>query len=89
MSLTTADTAQIVKQFGKDQGDTGRTEVQIALLTARIERLTAHLKQHNHDFHTRYGLMKLVSKRRRLMNYLKNSDLPRYQSVIQALDVRG
>lgn len=89
MSLTTADKAQIVKKFGKNQDDTGSTEVQIALLTARIDALTGHLKNHKHDVHTRYGLTNLVSQRRRLMNYLKSSDLQRYQSVIQALDVRG
>ena len=89
MSLTTAATAQIIKEHQRAKNDTGSTEVQIALLTARIENLTAHLKIHNHDFHTRYGLTNLVSQRRRLLNYLKRTDVKLYRELIQKLDVRG
>lgn len=89
MSLTTAATAQIIKAHQRAKNDTGSSEVQIALLTARIESLTAHLKIHNHDFHTRYGLTNLVSKRRRLLNYLKKTNPALYRELIQKLDVRG
>jgi small subunit ribosomal protein S15 len=89
MSLTTAATAQIVKTYQRAKNDTGSSEVQIALLTARIEYLTEHLKIHKHDFHTRYGLTKLVSQRRRLLNYLKRKDLKTYRELIQKLDMRG
>lgn len=89
MALTTAAKAQIVKTFQQSKNDTGSPEVQIALLTARINSLTEHLKIHKHDYHTRYGLTNMVSQRRRLMRYLKAKDLQRYQHVIKELDVRG
>ena len=89
MALTTAQKAQIVKTFKQTKNDTGSPEVQIALLSARINALTAHLKIHKHDFHTRYGLTNLVSQRRRLMRYLKGKNLQRYLSVIKELDIRG
>ncbi|EKD71704.1 MAG: hypothetical protein ACD_46C00120G0006 [uncultured bacterium] len=89
MALTTAAKAQIVKTYKQSKNDTGSPEVQIALLTARINGLTEHLKVHKHDFHTRYGLTKMVSQRRRLMRYLKNVDAQRYQKIIKELDVRG
>jgi len=89
MSLTTAATAQIVKTYQRSENDTGSSEVQIALLTARIEYLTEHLKVNKHDFHTRYGLTNLVSQRRRLLNYLKRKDLKSYRELIQKLDMRG
>ncbi len=89
MSLTTAATAQIIKTHQQSKNDTGSSEVQIALLTARIEYLTEHLKIHKHDFHTRYGLTNLVSQRRRLLNYLKRKDLKAYRELIQKLDMRG
>lgn len=89
MALTTAATAQIVKTYKQSKNDTGSPEVQIALLTARINALTEHLKVHQHDFHTRYGLTNMVSQRRRLMRYLKRKDLERYQNVIKQLDIRG
>jgi small subunit ribosomal protein S15 len=89
MSFTAAAKAQIVKTHRRAKNDTGSPEVQIALLTARIEYLTAHLKTHNHDFHTRHGLTNLVSKRRRLMAYLKRVNLPVYRDLLKALDVRG
>lgn len=89
MSLTTAQKAQIVKTFKQSKNDTGSPEVQIALLTARINALTEHLKVHKHDFHTRYGLTNLVSQRRRLMRYLRGQNPQRYQFIIKELDIRG
>lgn len=89
MSLTTAATAQIVKTFQRAKNDTGSSEVQIALLSARIEYLTEHLKANKHDFHTQYGLNKLVSQRRKLLSYLKKEDMQRYRDLIQKLDIRG
>ncbi len=89
MALTTAAKAQIVKTFKQSKSDTGSPEVQIALLTARINGLTEHLKVHKHDFHTRYGLTNMVSQRRKLMRYLKAKDLERYQIIVKELDVRG
>jgi small subunit ribosomal protein S15 len=89
MALTTAATAQIVKTHKRSKNDTGSPEVQIALLTARINQLTEHLKVHKHDFHTRFGLTNMVSQRRRLMRYLKGKDLARYSAIIKELDVRG
>lgn len=89
MPLTTAEKAQIVKTYQKSKNDTGSSEVQIALLSARINALTEHLKVNKHDYHTRYGLTKMVSQRRRLMRYLKGQDLQRYQHIIRELDIRG
>jgi small subunit ribosomal protein S15 len=89
MALTTAAKAQIVKTFKQSKNDTGSPEVQVALLTARINSLTEHLKVHQHDFHTRYGLTNMVSQRRRLLDYLKGKNFQRYQALIKELDVRG
>jgi small subunit ribosomal protein S15 len=89
MALSTAEKAQVIQTYQHNQNDTGSSEVQIALLTARIKYLTEHLKANKHDFHTRYGLTKLVSKRRRLMQYLKRYDSQSYQNLIKALDIRG
>lgn len=89
MALTTVATAQIVKTFKQSKNDTGSPEVQIALLTARINALTEHLKVHKHDFHTRFGLTKMVSQRRRMMRYLKGKNAQRYSSLIKELDIRG
>ncbi|OGT38074.1 MAG: 30S ribosomal protein S15 [Gammaproteobacteria bacterium RIFCSPHIGHO2_12_FULL_38_14] len=89
MTLLAAAKAEIVESYGKNQKDTGLSEVQIALLTARINGLTEHLKIHNHDFHTRYGLTKLVSQRRKLLRYLKGKDVKRYQHILKTLDIRG
>lgn len=69
--------------------DTGSTEVQVALLTERINLLTEHLREHKHDYHSRRGLMKLVGQRRRLLRYLKRTDAQRYQALIQRLGLRG
>jgi len=89
MSFTSAAKAQIVKTYRRTKEDTGSPEVQIALLTARIEYLTTHLKANKHDFHTRFGLTNLVSKRRRLMTYLKRVDPTVYRDLITKLEVRG
>lgn len=89
MSLTTAAKAQIVKTHKQSTKDTGSPEVQIALLSARINLLTEHLKAHKHDFHSRFGLTNMVSQRRRLMRYLKNKNAERYQAIIKELDIRG
>lgn len=89
MALTTAAKAQIVETFKQSPSDTGSSEVQIALLTARINALTEHLKTHKHDFHTRYGLTNMVSRRRRLMRYLKAKNLQSYTAVIKQLEIRG
>jgi small subunit ribosomal protein S15 len=89
MALTAAATAQIVGTHQRAKNDTGSPEVQIALLTARIEYLTQHMKANTHDYHTRYGLTKLVSQRRRLLTYLKRVDLKVYRDLIAKLDVRG
>lgn len=89
MALTTAAKAQIVQTYQKAQNDTGSSEVQIALLTARIEYLTEHLKANLHDVHTRYGLTKLVSRRRKLMTYLKRIDIDTYRKLIEKLKIRG
>ena len=89
MALTTAAKAQIVQTYQKAKNDTGSSEVQIALLTARIEYLTEHLKANSHDVHTRYGLTKLVSRRRRLLTYLKRVDIDAYRKLIEKLQIRG
>lgn len=89
MALTSAATAKIVKTHQRAAGDTGSSEVQIALLTARIEYLTQHMKSNPHDCHTRHGLTKLVSLRRRLMTYLKRVNSTLYRSLIEKLDIRG
>lgn len=89
MALTAADKAQIVKTHKQSKEDTGSPEVQIALLTARINSLTEHLKIHKHDFHTRFGLTNLVSQRRKMMRYLKGKNPQRYASIIKELDIRG
>lgn len=88
MALTATATAQIVKDYQQSENDTGSSEVQIALLSARITYLTAHLKKHAHDFHTRYGLTKLVSQRRRLLKYLKSKNLASYRDLLKRLEIR-
>jgi small subunit ribosomal protein S15 len=88
MTLTVDQKLEVVKQFGKSEGDTGSPEVQIALLTRRINHLTEHLREHKHDHHSRRGLLMLVGQRRRLLNYLGRKDLDRYRSLIQELGLR-
>jgi small subunit ribosomal protein S15 len=88
MAVTTADRARIVEQHQRAKGDTGSPEVQIALLTARINMLTEHFKTHVKDFHSRRGLLKLVSQRRSLLDYLKRSNVEGYRSLIERLGLR-
>ena len=79
---------ELIKEYGKSDNDTGSTEVQVALLTKRIEELTEHLKEHNKDHHTRRGLLMLVGKRKRLLQYLENQDVERYRTLIDKLGLR-
>lgn len=81
-------TAELVKTYGKNDTDTGTAEVQIAVMTTRINALTEHLKEHQKDHSTRRGLLQLVGKRRRLLNYLMDRDIERYRTVIKALGIR-
>ena len=83
-----ADKAATISEHRQHETDTGSPEVQIALLSHRISHLTEHLKEHKHDHHTRRGLLLLVGQRRRLLNYLKNSDNDRYKSLIERLGIR-
>lgn len=78
----------IIKEFGRTEGDTGSPEVQVALLTARINDLTDHFKSNPKDHHSRRGLLKMVGQRRNLLNYLKERDLERYRSLIARLGLR-
>lgn len=87
-SLSAAQKGEIVKNFQRSEGDTGSAEVQVALLTARIEHLTNHFQTHKQDHHSRRGLLKLVSQRRKLLDYLKREELGRYQSLIERLGLR-
>ena len=88
MTLTQEDKREVVERFGSDANDTGATEVQIALLTRRINDLTEHLRAHKHDHHSRRGLLMLVGRRRRFLNYLQKKDLERYRSLIRELGLR-
>jgi small subunit ribosomal protein S15 len=88
MTLTVEQKREVVQQFGKNDTDTGSPEVQIALLTRRINHLTEHLREHKHDHHSRRGLLMLVGQRRRLLNYLSRKDLDRYRGLIQELGLR-
>ena len=88
MALTKERKAELVKKFGKDAQDTGSIEVQIAILTDEINTLTDHLKEHDHDFHSRRGLLKKVGQRRSLLNYLLKHDVTRYRKVIKELNLR-
>jgi small subunit ribosomal protein S15 len=88
MSITAERKTALVQQFAKKSGDTGSPEVQVAILTERITNLTEHFKTHTKDHHSRRGLLKLVSKRRRLLNYLKKSSLDRYRKTVSALNLR-
>ena len=88
MSITTESKARIMSEFQRAKGDTGSPEVQIALLTARINELTEHFKTHVKDFHSRRGLLRLVSRRRKLLDYLKRSDTDQYRKVLDRLGLR-
>jgi len=84
----TIKTAEIVSAYQLHDGDTGSPEVQVALLTARINHVTGHLDQHKRDFSSRRGLLKMVGKRRRLLNYLRNTDINAYRQLIENLNLR-
>jgi small subunit ribosomal protein S15 len=89
MPLSKDVKSEIVADNRMHDSDTGSTEVQIALLTQRIRDLTEHLRSHKHDHHTRRGLLQMVGQRRRLMNYLKKSDVERYRAIVAKLGIRG
>jgi small subunit ribosomal protein S15 len=88
MSLTTEVKAELIKKHARGKDDTGSPEVQVAILSYRIAHLTEHFKDHKKDNHSRRGLLKMVSQRRRLLDYLKSRDEGRYQALIKELDLR-
>jgi small subunit ribosomal protein S15 len=88
MPLTQERKQELVTKFGASDSDTGKTEVQVALLTERINELTDHLRTHSKDHHSRRGLLMLVGRRRRFLNYLQHSDLERYRTLIRELGLR-
>ena len=88
MPLSKEQKSELVTRFGQDDKDTGSTKVQVALLSRRISELTEHMKEHRHDHHSRRGLLKLVGRRRRLLNYLQKHDLEGYRALIRELGLR-
>jgi small subunit ribosomal protein S15 len=88
MSITPEKKQELVAEYATGANDTGSPEVQVAILSERIGNLTEHLKTHNHDFHSRRGLIMMVGKRRRLLDYLKRKNEDRYQKLIQSLGLR-
>lgn len=88
MSLTLEQKESIIKEYRVHDNDTGSPEVQVAILTRRINDLTGHLKTHKKDHHSRRGLLKMVGQRRALLNYLRNGDMNRYRTLIQRLGIR-
>ncbi len=88
MPVTKEDKLEIVKKFGESEKDTGKPEVQIAILTARINHLTKHFSEHKKDHASRRGLMKMVGKRRKLLKYLAKNDIERYRAVLKELNLR-
>ena len=86
--LSAETTAEIINEYKRDSADTGSPEVQVALLTARINHLTEHFKAHKHDHHSRRGLLRMVNQRRKLLDYLKRKDQSRYQDLIKRLGLR-
>ncbi len=89
MSLNVDEKATIIEQYRLSESDTGSPEVQVALLTARIHKLTGHFKSHVHDHHSRRGLLRMVNLRRSLLKYLKTSDVERYRNLISRLGLRA
>lgn len=87
-SISKEEVAELIKEYGKNEKDSGSPEVQVAILTVRIRNLTEHLKVHKKDFHTRTGLLKLIGKRRRLLSYIKNNDIDNYRQLIKKLGIR-
>jgi len=88
LALASEQKQEIIAKYAKHDGDTGSPEVQIALLTRRIDDLTEHLKTHKKDHHSRRGLLKMVGQRRRLLNYLQASDVERYRAIVKQLKLR-
>ena len=88
MAVTKDRKAELIKQYGKDEKDSGSAQVQVALLTERIRQLTDHMKSHQKDFHPRRGLLLLVGKRRRLLSYIKANDIEEYRTLIASLGIR-
>jgi len=88
MAMSAEEKKAVVEQYARAEGDTGSPEVQIALLTANIKKLTEHFAEHNHDHHSREGLVRMVNSRRKLLDYLKTKDLERYRSLISSLGLR-
>ena len=88
MALSAAEKAQVVKDYQTAEGDTGSPEVQVALLTANIEKLQGHFGSHKHDHHSRRGLIRMVNQRRKLLDYLKSKDTERYTNLIKRLGLR-
>ncbi len=86
--MTKEEKAEIIKKYGQNEKDSGRSEVQIALLTKRINDLTDHFDNHKKDHHSRRGLMMMVGKRRRLLDYLAQKDIERYRKIIKELNIR-
>jgi len=89
MSLSNAEKAKIIADFGRSHADSGSVEVQIALLTSDINKLTDHFKSHAKDFHSRTGLIRKVNLRRTLLKYLKSKDFSRYRAILERLELRG
>ncbi len=88
MSITAERKQELITEYKREENDTGSPEVQVSILTERIRNLTEHMKDHKHDFHSRRGLLKLVSQRRKLLDYLKKIDLNRYEKLIASLGLR-
>ncbi len=88
MSVTAERKQELIKEYAAKDGDTGSPEVQVAIITERIKNLTDHLKEHNRDFHSRRGLLKLVGQRRRLLDYVKAREVKRYEEIINRLGIR-
>ena len=88
MSITPARKEELIREYGTKEGDTGSPEVQVAILTERISNLTEHFKDHKKDNHSRRGLLKMVSQRRKLLDYVKVRDEPRYRQLIERLGIR-
>lgn len=89
MSLNTELKANIIKDYARQEGDTGSPEVQVAILSTKINSLTEHFKTHKHDFNSRRGLLRMISQRRKLLRYLRDKDLERYRELLKRLGLRG
>jgi small subunit ribosomal protein S15 len=88
MAMNAEEKKAIVEQYARAEGDTGSPEVQVALLTANIKKLTEHFAEHKHDHHSRQGLVRMVNSRRKLLDYLKGKDIERYRALISSLGLR-